>query len=504
MDGAIALLAEGFGQLLHPATFLHCFAGVLIGTLVGVLPGLGPVATMSMLFPLTMGGDALHSIVMLAGIYYGAMYGGSTTSILVNMPGEAASVVTCLDGYEMAKQGRAGRALGIAAFGSFIGGTLSVAGLMLLAIPLSRVALGFGPAEYFGFTVLGLSVCVFVGGRSLLKGCAMAALGLLLGCIGTDLVSGAVRFAYGAPVLQDGLNVASMVMGLFGISEILMNVAKPTTTSVIAAQVRGLLPTRDDWRQSLPSIGRGSVVGFLLGLGPGGGSILSSFVSYSIEKRVARDPSRFGKGAIEGVAGPETANNASVASGFIPLFTLGVPSNVVMALLLANLMVHKVAPGPSFIGQNPQLFWAIVASMYVGNVLLLILNLPLIGLWVRFLRIRYGVLFPIIVLFCVVGAYSINSSYVDVLIMAIFGLLGVWFRRFDYPLVPLVFAFVLGPTLELSLNQLLIVGGDDYLFLFTRPVAATAFVLAVLLAISGLVASGKRFRQGVLETGGEA
>lgn len=503
MEGAIALLVGGLGQLLHPATFLHCFVGVLIGTLVGVLPGLGPVATMSMLFPLTMGGDALHSIVMLAGIYYGAMYGGSTTSILVNMPGEAASVVTCLDGYQMAKQGRAGRALGIAAFGSFIGGTLSVAGLMLLAIPLSRVALDFGPAEYFGFTVLGLSVCVFVGGRSLLKGCAMAALGLLLGCIGTDLLSGEVRFAYGASMLQDGLDIAPMVMGLFGISEILINVSKRTSTSVIDAQVRGLLPTRDDWKQSLPSIGRGSIVGFLLGLVPGGGSILSSFVSYSIEKRVARDPSRFGKGAIEGVAGPETANNASVASGFIPLFTLGVPSNVVMALLLANLMVHKVAPGPTFIGQNPQLFWAIVASMYVGNVLLLILNLPLIGLWVRLLRIPYGVLFPIVILFCVVGAYSINSSYVDVLVMAIFGLLGVWFRRLDYPLVPLVFAFVLGPTLELSLNQLLIVGGQDYLFIFTRPVAATAFVLAILLAISGLVASGKRFRQGVLESGGE-
>lgn len=500
----LALLGQGFAQILDPATFLYCFLGVLIGTLVGVLPGLGPVATMSMLFPLTMGGDALHSIVMLAGIYYGAMYGGSTTSILVNMPGEAASVVTCLDGYQMAKQGRAGRALGMAAFGSFIGGTLSVVGLMLLAVPLARVALDFGPAEYFSFTLLGLSVCVFVGGRSLLKGSAMAVLGLLLGCIGTDLVSGEVRFTYGAAMLQDGLDIAPLVMGLFGISEVLTNATHSNGASVMGAQVKGLLPGRADWKQSLPSIGRGSIVGFLLGLIPGGGSILSSFVSYSIEKRMARDPTRFGKGAIEGVAGPETANNAAVASGFIPLFTLGIPSNVVMALLLANLMVHKVAPGPSFVSQNANLFWGIVASMYVGNVMLLILNLPLIGLWVRFLQIPYGLLFPAIVLFCVIGAYSINSSYIDVLVMVVFGLLGVWFRRFDFPLVPLVFAFVLGPTLELALSQLLIVGGHDYLFVFTRPVAAVALVIAFLLVVSGVITWGRRFRHGVVETGAEA
>jgi len=477
----------GFTVSVQPQNLLACFVGVFIGTLVGVLPGIGTVATMSLLFPITFNMSATASIIMMAGIYYGAMYGGSTTSILVNIPGEAASVVTCLDGYRMARQGRAGPALGIAAFGSFIAGTFSVVGIMILAPPLASMALRFGPPEIFGLLTLGFTMITYLGGGSQLKAVAMALLGLLLGTIGLDPIAATPRFAYGSVTLMDGIGLAPLVMGLFGISEVLLNLERPAEREILATRVRGLLPTRQDWRDSAGPIARGSVMGFFLGILPGIGAIIPTFISYALEKRISRRPERFGQGAIEGVAGPESANNAATGGSMIPLLTLGIPPNVVMAVLLGAFLTHGIQPGPLLVKEHPEIFWGIIASMYIGNVMLLFLNLPLIGLWVQLLRVPYSILFPLILLLCLVGVYSVSGNIWDIVIMVVFGVVGYLMRKFDYEPAPLVLAFVLGRMAEETIRQSLVISRGSLGIFLSRPLAA-AFLAVTLIVVAASVA----------------
>jgi putative tricarboxylic transport membrane protein len=476
-------LAYGLAVGLTPANLLACFTGVFVGTLIGVLPGIGPVATMSLLLPATYAMSPTASVIMLAGIYYGAMYGGSTTSILANIPGEAASVVTCLDGYQMARAGRAGPALGIAAFGSFIAGTLSVAGITLLAPPLAAVALRFGPPEIFAVLLLGFTLVTHLSGGSRLKTAAMALLGMLLGTVGIDPISGVPRFTFGTLSLNDGVGLIPMIMGLFGVSEVLLNLERQVRQEVFRARLAGLLPTRADWRVSAAPIARGSVLGFFLGILPGMGSIIPTFIAYAMEKRLSRHPERFGHGAIEGVAGPESANNAATGGALIPLLTLGVAPNVPMAVLLGAFLIHGVQPGPLMITEKPELFWGVVASMYVGNLLLLVLNLPLIGLWVQLLRVPYGLLFPLILLFCVVGAWSEAGNPADLVALLVFGVLGYGMKKLGFEAAPLVLAFVLGRMAEEALRQSLLISRGSLAILVTRPLASAILVLAVAVAV---------------------
>ena len=474
----------GFQVALQPINLLYCFIGVFIGTLIGVLPGIGPVGTMAILFPITFKIAPVTAIIMLAGIYYGAMYGGSTTSILVNIPGEAASVVTCLDGYQMARQGRAGPALGIAAFSSFIAGTLSLVGLMLLTIPLAEAALKFGPPEYFAVMSLGLTLVTYLARQSMIKALAMAVLGLMLSFIGLDLITGEPRFTYNIPELLDGIGVVPLVVGVFGISEVLVNVEIEIQRTTYKARISNLLPTLQDWKDSANPILRGSLLGFLIGILPGAGSILASFASYALEKRCSRTPEKFGSGMIGGVAGPESANNSAVSGGFIPLFTLGIPSNAIMALLLGAMLIHGLQPGPMLLSEHPALFWGVVASMYVGNFMLLALNLPLIGLWVQVLKVPYRILFPLILLFCLIGSYSLNNSTVDVLIMIIFGIVGYFMRKFGYEGAPMVMAFILGPMWESALRQSLLMSKGRFSIFLNRPISLVAFILTLALLLS--------------------
>jgi putative tricarboxylic transport membrane protein len=476
-------LTYGLAVSLEPANLAACFVGVFVGTLIGVLPGIGPVATMSLLLPITFTMSPTASIIMMAGIYYGAMYGGSTTSILVNIPGEAASVVTCIDGYQMARQGRAGPALGIAAMGSFIAGTFSVLGIMLLAPPLTSIALRFGPPEIFGLLLLGFTMVTYLTAGSKLKAVAMALLGLLLGTVGLDPISARPRFTYGSVTLGDGLGLVPIIMGLFGVSEVLLNIGAGVEHEVFETRIRGLLPGREDWKRSAGPIARGSVLGFLLGILPGIGAIIPTFISYALEKRLAREPERFGKGAIEGVAGPEAANNAATGGSMIPLLTIGFAPNVVMAVLLGAFLIHGVQPGPLLIKEHPDIFWGVIASMYVGNAMLLVLNLPLIGLWVQLLRVPYGILFPLILIFCVIGVYSESSNVWDIVVMLAFGVLGLLMKRFGFEAAPLVLAFVLGRMAEESIRQSLIMSGGRLSILLTRPLA-TAFVVAALIVVA--------------------
>ena len=477
----------GFSVAFIPANILYCFIGVFIGTLIGVLPGIGPVGAMSILLPVTAQIPPISSIIMLAGIYYGSMYGGSTTSILVNIPGEAASVVTCLDGYQMAKQGRAGPALGIAAFGSFIAGTLSVVGLAFLAPPLGEWALKFGPPEYFSVMVLGMTMLIYLASGSVPKAMMMALVGVLVASVGMDATSATQRFTLGILELNDGIGLIPLAMGLFGISEVLINVEQGLRRELAKERIKGLLPTRQDWKDSTAPIARGSLLGFLFGILPGGGGVTSSFISYAVEKRVSRHPEKFGKGAIEGVAGPESANNAATGGGFVPLLTLGIPSNPAMAMLLGALLIHGMQPGPLLMQKQPDLFWGVVTSMYVGNGMLLLLNLPMIGIWVQVLKIPYRILFPLILLFCLIGAYSINNSVADVLIMIFFGIVGYLMRKFEYEGAPLILAYVLGPMLEISLRQSLTISSGSFAIFFTRPIAAGGMLLAILLILSPLL-----------------
>lgn len=494
----------GFGVALQPVNLLFCFLGVLIGTLVGVLPGLGPVAAISLLLPATFHVPPVSSIIMLSGIYYGAMYGGSITSILVNIPGEAASVVTCFDGYQMARKGRAGPALGIAAFGSFIAGTLGVVGLAFFAPPLARTALKFGPPEYFALMVLGLTVLTFLGGGSMLKSLMMACIGVVIGNIGLDLITAQPRFTFGLDILLDGVGLVPLVMGLFGVSEVLLNVEeKISQRQIFKTDLKGLLPTLKDWKQSFWPMVRGSILGFFLGILPGGGAVISSFVSYGVEKRISKHPEEFGKGAIAGVAGPEAANNSATAGAFIPLFTLGLPSNAVMAILLGALMIFNMPPGPKLITSHPQLFWGTVSSMYIGNIMLLVLNLPLIGLWVKILKIPYPVLFPLILLFCLIGAFSLNNNTSEIMLMIFFGVLGYLMKKFKYDGASLVLAMVLGPLMDQSLRQSLLMSGGSGAIFFTRPICLAIFILVALIFLLPILPLISRMRKTVETTEGE-
>jgi putative tricarboxylic transport membrane protein len=480
-------LFYGFSIGLQPVNLLFCFLGVLMGTLVGVLPGLGPMGAIAILLPATFRMSPVTAIIMLAGIYYGAMYGGSTTSVLVNIPGEAASVVTCLDGYEMAKRGRAGAALGIAAFGSFIAGTLGLIGLMLFAAPLARFGLEFGPPEYFGVIFLGLTLIVYLSQGSIIKSLMMGGVGLILSCVGLDRITGSTRMTFDLLELWNGIDMVSLGMGLFGISEILITIEERATPEILKTKIKNLLPNRSDWMQAKGPILRGSVLGFFLGILPGGGAVVSSFLSYGLEKRLSKTPERFGKGAIEGVAGPESANNAATSGAFVPFLTLGIPPNVVMALLFGALLIHGIRPGPFLLRDHPDLFWGLISSMYIGNVMLLILNLPLIPIWVQVLKIPYRILFPLILLFCLIGSYSINNNSFDLLVMSIFGVLGYLFRKFGYEGAPLILAFVLGPMFELNLRQSLLLSHGSFLIFFTRPISAIAILLAITFFITSFI-----------------
>jgi putative tricarboxylic transport membrane protein len=437
----------------------------------------------------------ISAIIMLAGIYYGAMYGGSTTSILVNIPGEAASVITCLDGYQMAKQGRAGAALGMSAFGSFIAGTLGIVGLMVFATPLAKFALRFGPPEYFGVIVLGLTLLTYLSHGSVLKALMMGTLGIILSCVGLDHIHGTPRMTFDLLQLWDGIDMVPLAMGLFGISEILMNVEESVTPEILKTKIKNLFPSLLDWAQSKGAILRGSVLGFFMGILPGGGAVLSSFVSYALEKRISKEPEKFGKGAIQGVAGPESANNSATAGAFVPLFTLGIPANIVMALLFGALVIHGMRPGPFLIKDHPDLFWGIISSMYIGNALLLVLNLPLIPLWVQVLKIPYRILFPLILLFCIIGSYSLKNSVFDVILMFIFGIVGYLFRKFGYEAAPLLLAFVLGPMFESNLRQSLTLSRGSFSIFFTRPISAVALILAGMLLITSFLPYFTRARE---------
>ena len=495
----LANVMLGFQVALQPANLFFCFMGVLIGTLVGVLPGLGPVAAMSLLLPTTFHLAPVSAIIMLSGIYYGAMYGGSTTSILVNIPGEAASVVTCLDGYQMARNGRAGAALGIAAFGSFIAGTLSIVGLMLLAPVLAEVALKFGPPEYFSLMLLGLVIVTFLAGSSMPKALLMAAFGLFLGLIGMDIMTATPRFTFDMYFLMDGVGLVPVVMGLFGVSEVLLNVESKLKREIFETRIKGLLPNRKDWRDSAWPIIRGSVIGFFLGILPGGGAVISSFVSYGMEKKLSRHPEKFGTGVIEGVAGPESANNAAAGGAFIPLLTLGIPANAVMAMLLGALTIYGMQPGPMLIKQHPDLFWGVVTSMYIGNIMLLVLNLPLIGIWVKILKIPYEVLFPLILLFCLIGVFSLNNNVGEIGLMLFFGGVGYFMKKFNYEAAPLVLAMVLGPMMENALRQSLIMANGSGEIFFTRPISLVVMLLVLALLILPMLPWVKKKREVIAE-----
>ncbi len=478
---AIQGVLYGFHVALTPANLLFCFSGVLMGTLVGVLPGIGPAAAISLLLPSTFRADPTSSLIMLAGVYYGAMYGGSTTSILVNIPGEASSVITCLDGYQMAKKGRPGPALGISAFGSFLAGTLSLIGLLFLAPLLASFALRFGSPEYFSLMVMSMTIVTYLSQGSMLKSLMMAALGIILGTVGMDPVTVKLRFAYNILVLRDGLGLVPVVMGLFGVSEVLLNVKSTLDRDVFQRKIKGLLPNLKDWKDSAFPMLRGTLLGFFMGILPGIGAIIPTFISYGIEKKLSRHPERFGTGVIEGVAAPEACNNAAASGNFIPMLSLGIPANPVMALFLGALMIYGVQPGPLLIKEQPGLFWGLIASMYVGNVMLLVLNLPLISLWVRVLKVPYVILYPLILLFCLIGAYSLNNNIGDVVIMCIFGVVGYLMKKFRYDAAPLVLALVLGPMLEENLRQSLIISRGNLLVFFSRPLSLTFLGVSLLV-----------------------
>jgi putative tricarboxylic transport membrane protein len=475
-------LLGGFAVVLTAQNLYLCLIGSVIGTLVGVLPGLGPLAALALLLPVTFTLPPVGGMVMLCSIFYGAMYGGSTTSVLLNIPGEAASVVTCIDGHQMARQGRAGAALGIAAMGSFIAGTVGVVVMTFFAPLIAAAAIRFGPPENFALMVLGLVCTLFMITGSAVKGVLMVALGFLAAAVGLDVVNGKERFAFGSVNLGGGIDLLAVVIGLFGLAEVLVNVETLAKNTVLAERIRGLWPTPADWRAAWRPMLRGSGLGFLLGLVPGGGPVTASFMSYMLEKRISSQPERFGKGAIEGVAGPESANNAAVAGSIIPVLSLGIPGNPVTALLLGALIIQGVQPGPLFMTQRPELFWGIVASMYIGNVLLLVLNLPLVGLWAQLLRVPYRVLFPVVLLLCVVGSYSANRNVFDLWVMLVFGVGGYLLRKLEYDLAPFVIAFVLAPLLEQSLRQALVMSPDGAMILLQRPVTALLLAAGAVLA----------------------
>ena len=474
-------LAIGFQVAFSLQNLFYAFAGVLLGTLIGVLPGIGPVPTIAMLLPITYTLPPIAALIMLAGIYYGAQYGGSTTAILVNLPGESSSVVTCIDGHQMARQGRAGTALSIAAIGSFIAGCFATLMVAAFAPPLSEMALKFGPAEYFSLMILGLIAAVVLASGSLIKAIAMIVLGLMLGIIGTDVNSGLQRYSFGIPELSDGIGFVAVAMGVFGFAEIIINLQQTEKREVFTKNVTGLWLKWKDFKEAFPAIVRGTGIGSILGILPGGGALLSAFASYTIEKKIAKDPSRFGKGAIQGVAGPESANNAGAQASFIPLLTLGIPPNAVMALMVGAMTIHSIQPGPQVMTNNPQLFWGLIVSMWIGNLMLVVLNLPMIGLWIKLLQVPYRLLYPAILLFSCIGVYSIQNNVFDVLMTALFGLLGWIFVKLECEPAPLLLGFILGPMMEENLRRALLLSRGDPTVFVTRPLSAVMLGMAVLL-----------------------
>jgi TctA family transporter len=483
MGELLSNLSLGFGVALSFTNLLYCFFGVLLGTLIGVLPGIGPVATIAMLLPVTFTLPPVSALIMLAGIYYGAQYGGSTTAILVNLPGESSSVITALDGYQMARKGRAGPALGMAAIGSFFAGTVSTVIIALFAPPLAEVALKFGPTEYFSLMVLGLIAATVLAHGSLIKAIAMVLLGLLLGLVGTDVNSGVARFNFGLSELSDGIGFVAVAMGMFGFAEIIANLEHKEKREVFTAKIEGLLPTAQDIKDCVPAILRGTTLGSALGILPGGGALLASFAAYTLEKKVSRNKANFGKGAIQGVAAPESANNAGAQTSFIPLLTLGIPSNPVMALMIGAMMIQGIAPGPQVMTERPQLFWGMIASMWVGNLMLVILNLPLIGLWVRLLAVPYRILYPAILLFCCIGVYSVNNQTFDILLTCLFGLLGYVCVKLACEPAPLILGFILGPMMEENLRRAMLLSRGDPTVFFTKPISAVLLVIAFALLL---------------------
>ena len=485
----------GLMTCMTPTNLLYCLMGTFLGTAIGVLPGLGPAATIAMLLPATFAMPPITALIMLAGIFYGAQYGGSTTAILVNLPGETSSVVTALDGYQMARQGKAGRALATAALASFFAGTVCTLLIALFAPPLAEVALKFGPAEYFSLMVLGLIASIVLAHGSILHALGMIILGLLLGLIGTDVNSGAQRYTFGLPELADGIGFVIVAMGMFGLGEVIANLQPEATRDVTITKVTGLWPTRDDFKRIIAPTLRGTALGSFLGILPGGGAALAAFGAYALEKKVSPNKAMFGKGAIEGVAAPEAANNAGAQMSFIPMLTLGIPANPVMALMIGAMIIQGIQPGPSVMTEQPSLFWGLIVSMWVGNLMLLVLNLPLIGMWVKMITIPYRYLFPMILVFCAIGVFSLNNAHFDVYLMALFGFIGYVFKKLDCEPAPLLLGFILGPMMEEFLRRALLLSKGDPMVLLTRPISATMLVLAAILLGMVLLPSFSKTRE---------
>ncbi|MEY3356634.1 MAG: hypothetical protein RJB53_1278 [Pseudomonadota bacterium] len=480
----LANLALGAATALTIDNLFYCFIGVLLGTLIGVLPGIGPLATIAMLLPITYKmADPSTALIMLAGIYYGSQYGGSTTAILVNLPGESSSVVTTLDGYQMARRGRAGVALATAALGSFFAGTVATVLIAAFAPPLAEVAFKFGPAEYFSLMVLGLIAAVVLAHGSVIKALGMVVFGLLLSMIGTDVNSGAARFTFGIPELSDGIEFGVIAMGMFGFAEIIYNLKHSESRDLLKEKVTDFMPKKEDWKRGGPAAVRGTVLGSFLGILPGGGAVISSFAAYAMEKKLSKNPQEFGKGAIEGVAGPESANNAGAQTSFIPMLTLGIPTTPVMALMIAAMMIHNIQPGPQVMTSNPGLFWGLIVSMWVGNAMLLILNLPLITIWIKLLQVPYRVLYPAILMFCCIGAYSLNNNVWDVMMTIPFAVAGYYFKKWKCEPAPLLMGFILGELMEEYLRRALTISRGDWNVFIDRPLSATLLAIAVVLLI---------------------
>jgi putative tricarboxylic transport membrane protein len=483
MMDLLSNLAFGLSVAASPTNLMLCLLGALVGTLIGVLPGIGPLATIAMLLPITYGLPPVGALIMLAGIYYGAMYGGSTTAILVNIPGESASVVTTLDGHAMAKQGRAGPALAIAAIGSFFAGCVATIVIAAAAAPLTSIALLFGPAEYFSLMVMGLIFAVVLAKGSVLKAITMILFGLVLSMVGSDLETGAGRMNFNIPELADGIGFVVIAMGVFGFAEILRNLEMTQSREIVQAKITGLMPTAKDLKDAAPAIGRGTLIGSALGILPGGGTIIAAFAAYTLEKKIAKDPSRFGRGAIEGVAAPETANNAASQTSFIPLLTLGIPPNPVMALMVGAMTIHGIVPGPQVMTKQPDLFWGMIASMWLGNMMLVIINLPLVGVWVRLLRVPYRHLYPMIIVFCCIGVYSINNAPADVVMVGVFALIGYWLMKHDFEPAPMLLGFVLGPLMEENLRRAMLIARGDVTVFFTRPISAGLLIVSIIMLV---------------------
>jgi putative tricarboxylic transport membrane protein len=495
MEALLSNLALGFGVAFTLNNLMYCLIGCMLGTLIGVLPGIGPIATIAMLLPATFGLPAESSLIMLAGIYYGAQYGGSTTAILVNIPGESSSVVTALDGYQMARQGKAGTALAIAALGSFFAGSVATVLLAVAAPPLAQIAFKFGPAEYFSLMTLGLIAAVVLAHGSVIKAVGMIILGLLLGLVGTDVNSGMARFSFSVPELSDGIGFVAIAMGVFGFAEIVKNLEQGEHREVFTSKVGSLWPSMKDLKRSFPAMLRGTALGSLLGILPGGGAVLASFSSYTLEKKIAKDPSTFGKGDIRGVAAPESANNAAAQTSFIPLLTLGIPPNPVMALMVGAMIIQGIQPGPQVMSEKPTLFWGMIASMWIGNLMLVIINLPLIGMWIKLLTVPYRMLYPAILVFCCIGVYSLSNSPFDIAITAFFGLLGYIFVKLDCEPAPLLLGFILGPMMEENLRRAMLLSRGDATTFITRPLSASLLAVSALLLIIILLPAIRKKRE---------